>query len=505
MFNRCISFLFILLGFISQAIATQPDINQKLSESIHYKQEGTNLIGFLWIGEDRPVDWATYWQIKLALDEYKKRNVIFVMMRLNTPGGELFSAMKIAELLQRFDAETGIPIVGVVYNKALSAGAMLAYSCRFLAVTPSALMGAGQPVVAGPEAQIVPERIGSALRTEYASLAKFYGRNPLIAEAMVDPDIILVKREGQIVQLNSNQEIRTQDQAITTHGRLLTLDTQGLLDLGVADLEIPFTGMKRLTPEQIELGEWPAIRAQLFAYPFFAQIPNADMIYYQNWKADFFSFLTHPIVSSLLLIGLIVCLYLAVSHGLVIPGLTGLVCLGLILFSHAMETISSLEILLITVGISLILTKIFVLPSKILAVSGMLLLILGVFSVLLPPLKAAHLSWNWHQWNLAALELAQLLAYYMTALIIALIAIVLLARFVMPRLKKTVAAGAEALSLPAVGTEGKAFTSLLPGGKIQINFRLYDALTEGEYIPMGEKVFVSKIRGNVIIVAKKMP
>ncbi len=496
-------------------------IDQKLAEWIHYKRDATNLVGHLYVGPERPIDQTTYLHIKFALEEYKKRNVIFVLLRLNTPGGELFPAMKIAEMLQQFDAENHIPVVAVVSNWALSAGAMLAYSCRFIAVTESALMGAAQPVIAGSEMTAAPEKVVSALRAEFASLAKYYGRNPLIAEAMVDPDLLLVKRSGEIVPLQNEQEVHTQgdnpDEVITTHGKLLTLDSHQLLDLGVADMMIPLTATTMVTPQQREVGEWPAIESPLFSYPFFGNIPYGEVIDYYNWKIGFFSFLTNPIVSSLLMMGLIIGFYLEMSHpGFGLPGITALICLGLILLSHfAIESIHGLEIFFIAAGILLIVAEFFVLPgSWFLGIIGILLTLFGVFAMLLPHFASFHFSWNWESWNLPTIEFMKLLTFYLGALVLALVIIAVLSRFVTPHLLKKsrivldsaqegYVAGPEVTSLPREGAEGEAFTSLRPGGKILINFHLYDALSEGNFIEKGEKVVVSKIRGNVIVVAKK--
>ena len=495
---------------------------EKLAAKIHYKQKENNLVGLLDVGPDHPIDQTTYLQIKFALEDYKKRNVIFVLLHLNTPGGELFSAMKIAELLQQFDAQTHIPVVSVIHNWALSAGAMLAYATRFIVVAESGLMGAAQPVITGAEVKTAPEKIVSALRAEFASLAKFYGRNPWIAEAMVDPDLILVKRNGQIIPLKSNDEIITQgthpDQIITTEGKLLTLDSHQLIDLGVADIIFPLTAMRNITAEQQELGEWPAVQDQLFSDPFFASIPNAQIIFYHNWKVNFFSFLTHPIVSSLLMMGLIIGFYLEMTHpGFGVPGITALVCLSLLLLSHfAIETIDWLEILFIVVGILLVLAEIFVFPSfGFLVGAGILLAFVGLIAMLLPRFESLQFSWDWHQWNLSTFEFMHLLTFYLGALLLALVLIALLARFATPRLLKKSriildsqqeghVPEIESTPLPPIGAEGEAFTSLRPGGKIQMNFHLYDAMTEGDFIDRGEKVIVSKIRGNVIIVAKRL-
>ncbi len=501
-------------------ISSIPSVDAELAELIHYKKTGDNLVGYLYIGPDRPIDQTTYLHIKFALEEYKKKNVIFVMLRLNTPGGELLPAMKIAELLQQFDRENGLPVVAVVYNWALSAGAMLAYSCRFIAVTESALMGAAQPVITKPEGvlEAAPEKIRSALRAEFASLAKFYERNPLIAEAMVDPDIVLVIRNGEVVQLQADKEIQTQgdhpDIVITTQGKLLTLDSQQLLEWGVADIAVPILITRTITPLEKEMGEWPAEQSQLFHYPFFANIPNAEMINYHNWKVGFFAFLTHPIVASLLMLGLIIGVYMELSQpGLGLAGIIALICLGVILWPNfTLETIGWLEILIIAIGVVLVLAELFILPGfGFLAAVGTALILFVVFALLLPDFESVNFSWNWKEWNLATMEYMNDLAFYLGALVIALIIVILMARYLTPRLLtksrvvlQTEQEGPEPISLPAVHTEGVAFTSLRPGGKILIPPHLYDALSEGGFIERGEIVIVRKIQGNVIIVAKKI-
>ncbi len=128
---------------VDQSQVSNSQLDKSLSEHIHI-HDGNNLIGYLDIVRDKPIDQSTYLQVKFSLEEYIKRGVIFVILRLNTPGGEVFSAMKIAELLQELDTVHHIPVVAVIDNWALSAGAMLAYSCRYIAVSAQGLMGAGR-------------------------------------------------------------------------------------------------------------------------------------------------------------------------------------------------------------------------------------------------------------------------------------------------------------------------------------------------------------------------
>jgi membrane-bound serine protease (ClpP class) len=445
-------------------------IDQRLGEMIHYEKAGGNLVGYLYIGPDHPIDHSTYLQIKFALEEYKKRNVIFVLLRLNTPGGDAFSAMEIAELLRRFDRETHIPVVGLVYNWALSSGAMIAYSCRFIAITENALMGTAEPVIAGQDSktEFAPKKMIPALRSEFANVAKFYCRNPLIAEAMVDRDIVLVKRKGQIIQLSDYREVQMlgadPDQVITTVGKRLILDAHRLVDLGVADLITPITATSSITIQQQVFGIWPADQSQLFNYPFFADIPDAQIIYFHNWIIDVLSFLTTPLVCALLMIGLLIGIYLGIY----------------------------------------ILAK-----ARFLALIGFLLILLGIFVLLLPNFQSLQFSWNWRGWNLPAIEFMHQCVFYLSALLFALIIIAILARFVTPHLVKKnritpeKEGPPETKNLPLIGAEGEAFTSLHPGGKVLIHFHLYDALTDGTFIERGEKVIVIKIQGSAIVVTKK--
>ncbi len=492
-------FLLMLAGFCHAE-----EESQSLAEHVHYHLDAENLIGYLDIGRDQAINQSTYIYVRFALEEYVKRGAIFVILHLNTPGGEVFPAMKIAELLQNLDTVHHIPVVAVVDNWALSAGAMLAYSCRYIAVSKSALMGAAEPITSSGDGKMesAPEKIVSALRAEFASLAKFYGRNPLIAQAMVDKDIILVKRHGEIVQMHDDAEFKADtDERITVKGKLLTLDAEQLIDLKVVDFTLPIAA----------IGENP-----LFAYPFFSEIPNKTLLSYSDWKIGFFAFLTHPLIASLLMMGLMIGVYMEMSHpGFGLPGVVALICLALILLSSfASEVVGWLEILFVVVGILLFLVEIFVLPGfGVTGAIGILLILFGMIAMMLPNFSSVHFSWDWDQWNLHTFAFFDRLALYCGALILAFIIIALMARFITPRLMKKSPmvlhddqegniAGPEINSLPQVGSTGVAFSSLCPGGRVMIGDKLYDAQSEVSFIEKGEKVIVVKIRGSVIIIAK---
>jgi membrane-bound ClpP family serine protease len=133
---------------------------------------------------------------------------------------------------------------------------------------------------------------------------------------------------------------------------------------------------------------------------------------------------------------------------------------------------------------------------------GLWNILFALLSILVP--HHFDWSWDWREWDLPTMEVMQLLVYYFSAIAIGLIGM-LITGFVKLRSKekKEEQPSPKPVSLPLIGAEGEAFTSLRPGGKIQVQFNLFDAISEGQVIEKGEKVIVKKIRENVIIVAKK--
>ena len=207
------TFLLLLCSFFLPLVGEERSVEQSLREHIHVHPQGQNLVGYLYIGDrSTEISQATWLYVKTALDHYKENKPIFIILELNTPGGEVYAAEKISDLLKEMDTQYNIPVVAFINNWALSAGALLAYSCRYIAVVKDGSMGAAEPVTATAEGKMeaASEKVNSALRADFGNRASFFGRNPLIAEAMVDKDVILVQREGKIVKLDFENQIRTE-------------------------------------------------------------------------------------------------------------------------------------------------------------------------------------------------------------------------------------------------------------------------------------------------------
>ena len=511
---------------LAPLVRSSQKLEQELKDHIKYAPDGPNKIGLITI-DDRTngISEATWIYVKKALDTYKEQKPIFVILELNTPGGEVYASQKISDALKELDTQSNIPVVAYINNWAISAGAMLAYSCRFIAVVKDASMGAAEPltVEASGETKVASEKVNSALRSDFANRASFFGRNPDIAEGMVDKDILLVYRYGRIVRLDNENQIRLTgpdpDVMIKPKGKLLTLNSEQMMKYGVADLSLLPQKLVPITAEEKEKGEWPASKMLLFKAPFFESIPQASIAPYRmDWKTRFFVLLASPMVSSLLFLGLVVGLYMEISSpGFGLPGTVALTCLFLIILSSfALEIGNWLELILLLTGLAVLFIELFVLPTfGLLGFIGLIFFLAGLFGMMLPGIGSVSYEFDTNTLNAAGVAFFQKLAWLCGTLVAAFVIILFLARFVTPTLagfsrfvlvgneQEGYIAGASPQVLPQPGVEGEVVATLRPAGKVMINDVLYDAISPGSFIEKGEKVVVVYLDGSVIVVNTK--
>lgn len=532
-FSKIFIALLLSIRFIVNANAappsSQPDLEARLAEHIKYNPNGSNQVGLITIGDHtNAISQATWLYVKKALETYKQTRPIFIILELNTPGGEVFAAQKISDALKEFDVQEGIPTVAYINNWAISAGAMLAYSCRFIAIVKDASMGAAEPIMATQTGEMkeASEKVNSALRADFANRARFFDRNPYVAEAMVDKDVILVKREGKIIKLESETQIRSTgndpDIIISPKGKLLTLTAEQMMEYGVADILLLPTKLPEITPEEHQAGKWPAHKMLLFQYPFFAKIPDAIVdVYQMDWKTLFFVILASPIVSSLLVLGLMMGIYMELSSpGFGLPATIALLCLFLIVLSSlSLDIASWLEVILLVTGILVLLVDFFVLPTfGLFGTIGVILFLAGLLGMLLPELGSVSFDFDTKTLNAAGIALLERLAWLGVTFIIGFILILFLSRYMMPSLSiwnrlvlmgneqeasEGYIAGDNPKKLPQPGTKGEAFSTLRPSGKVKIEDTIYDALAEGNFIEKGASVIVTRLDGSVIVVEEQ--
>lgn len=430
-----------------------------------------------YIAIEEPINNATYIYLKLALEKFEKQDVSFVLMKLNTPGGEVSAALKISDLLKNYTK----PLVTLIENRALSAGALIAYSTpHIVAIDGQSLMGAATPVyISEGKMKEASAKVVSALRTEFANTALFHKREPLIAEAMVDKDLFIVKRKGLY---QSVKEALPTDEIISTK-RPLTLDYQDLMRYGVASYSIKS-------------------EKELFSLPFLETFKNEKREVFKDWRVGFFSFLTGPLIVSLLMIGLMVGGYFELTTpGFGLPGSIALFSLFFILLStFSIQSVGILHWIFLGIGSLLLAAEIFIIPGfGVAGTFGILLLIVGLFLLILPVGPSV--------WTLSIDVVIQYATYFIASLLLSLATIVYFSFFKRPKffdrlILKENSPNAPIKKLPKIGSRAVVSLECHPFGEIDVEGESFPAKSSSGFLKVGQIVKVKAYKNSTIIVAK---
>jgi membrane-bound serine protease (ClpP class) len=254
-----------------------------------------------------------------VLDQAEAEGAAAVLLQIDSPGGRLDAVLQMRDAL----LGSGVPTIAFVDRTAFSAGALIAIACEEIYMTPGAVMGAATPVD-GATGETATEKVVSAVRTTFKATAEARGRDPRVAEAMVDPDVVI---EG-----------------LVTRGELLTLTTTEATDWGYND------GVT-------------ANRGEVLAA---AGLAKAPVIETEPSLAErFVRFITDPVVSSLLITaGVLILIADLFVEGFGIGGLAGLGLLALFFWGHFLAGLTGWEDLaLVALGLVLIAVEVIVVPG----------------------------------------------------------------------------------------------------------------------------------------------
>jgi membrane-bound serine protease (ClpP class) len=386
--------------------------------------------------------------MKRAFAEADEAGADHIILDIHTPGGAVDAASEIGNLIQN----SPIPVTAFVNTEATSAGAFIALNADTIVMAPTGTMGSAQ--VVDLEGNAADEKAQSNWRSRMASAAEDAGRDPIYAEAMVDPSIEI---EG-----------------LVSEGQLLNFRASEAIKYGYAE----------------------AIAKDLDEVLQFLNLPQAEVVHVEiSWAEHLARFITHPIVASILLtlgsLGLIIELY---TPGFGVPGILGISGLVLYFFGHTVAGLAGWEaIVLFVAGIILLLIEFFVPGFGIFGILG----IAGVLGSMV----------------LASGEVWLGVMYVVVALIIGVIALIILSRFLGKRgmwsrlvleeglsTEETQALRSERSAL--VGKTGVALTPLRLAGTVRIGEERYDVVSDGQWIEQGSRIKVVHVDGPRIVVRK---
>jgi membrane-bound serine protease (ClpP class) len=401
--------------------------------------------------------------VKLALENAEKIKADYVIIDMDTYGGVLTDAKEIVDLIMDFKK----PIWVFINSDAASAGALISIACDSIYMSPGATIGAAT-VVEGAGGKAAPDKYQAYMRGIMRSTAEKNGRDPRIAEGMVDERIVI--------------------DSIKQEGRVITFTTKEALKYGFCEAQL------ESIPEILKRNE----------------IENYDLETFQLGAIEkIIAFVINPFISGILILVILGGIYFELqTPGVGFPLFAALTALVLYLVPYYLNGLAEYwEIIALFVGILLLMAEIFVIPGF--GVAGIAGITLTVVSMILIML-------NNDFFNFELVPIGDI----MKATFAALGGIsggILLLFFGGAKLTETKAFQRLALtdtqqsskgfsvntSNPTMlGKTGTAHTVLRPSGKVFIDEQVYDAFTRGEYVEKGDAIEVIGTEGVTLRVRK---
>lgn len=387
--------------------------------------------------------------IARALAEAAEANASAAILDLDTPGGRVDAAQRIVDAVRNSE----VPVFAFVNPRAFSAGAMIALAARGIYMAPGGVLGAATPV--DGQGTKASEKIVSAMRAEFRALAEANGLDPALAEGMVDETVDIP--------------------GVKPAGRLLTLSTAEALEVGFAR------------------GEAADLGAVLYAV---GQGEATVVSVTPNWAEQVVRFLTHPVVSPLLLsLGMLGLIFEIKTGAFGLGGLISLTSLGLFFGSSLLLGLAGWEeVLLLGLGLIALGVEVFVLPGF--GIAGILGIILVSGAMVLALVGSTPSVGDFIQ---AGAILAASLLVTGAVIFGWLRHLPNSERWGGLFLKTTSDTGEGFISaLPRpelVGMAGRASTDLRPSGTAIVNGERIDVVTEGDFIKAGTAVRVVRSDG----------
>ena len=411
---------------------------------------------------DDNIDPRTNRYTKLLLEEASKSEYDIVVIEMDTYGGAVNDADDIRTRILDFNK----PIYVWINKDAASAGALISIACDSIYMSSGASIGAAT-VVTGDGAQ-APDKYQSYMRSIMRSTAEAKGRDPKIAEAMVDEDISV--------------------DSVSMEGKVITFSTKEAIKYGFCDAEL--NSVDEILVRQ--------------------GIENYDITEFELGSAEgIISFFLNPIVSSILILLILGGLYFELqTPGIGFPIMASVTALILYLVPYYLNGVAeNWEIVLFFVGIILIAIEVFIIPGF--GVFGVFGLFTSIGSLILIMLNNDFFDFTFVlSKDLVSSSLSVLISVFSFLLLVLFggVKITDTKAFKKIALEETQESSkgfsSKKYSDELIGVKGKSFSVLRPSGKIIINEKIYDASTNGEFIEKNKNVEVISNEGSSLKVKK---
>ncbi|HNX21532.1 MAG TPA: NfeD family protein [Bacteroidales bacterium] len=401
---------------------------------------------------------------EMAVKEAEKMKADIILLRLNTFGGELDAADQIRTLLMK----SKIPVFVFIDVNAASAGALISIACDSIYMAPGASIGAAS--VVNETGEIMPDKYQSYMRSLMRSTAEKNGRDPDIAQAMVDPDVYI--------------------ENIIDSGKVLTFTTSEAIKNGFCEAQV---NSREEAMEAAGISSYTIVEQEL------------------SWIDQFIMFLIKPAISGLLIMLIVGGIYFELqAPGIGFPLIIAIAAALLFFAPHYLGGLAQhWEILIFIVGLILLIVEIFVIPGF--GIFGIIGIVLVVASLVLAMIFNVNFDFSLTSsvtiFQKIAIVLASLTVGFGVSIWLGRKLILADTRYGSIALKTEMTKETGYLSqgeglFHLIGKQGITTTLLRPSGKIEIENVSYDAISEFGHIERDTTIEVIKFENSQLIVKK---
>lgn len=456
--STLISIFFILTGlFFNNSINAQDTLKTFSDSTKTYK---------VYVFDIKEMIAPPVWHVtKKSLKAAKDTAADLILIHMNTYGGMVETADSIRTAI----LQSPIPVWVFIDNNAASAGALISIACDSIYMRSGANIGAA--TVVNQTGEAMPDKYQSYMRSTMRSTAEATGRDPRIAEGMVDPRIKIpgVSDSGQVITFTTSEAMKYGFCEGTAENIKEVMEVAGIKKYKIIKYEISFT----------------------------------DKI---------IRFLISPLVSGLLIMVIIGGIYFELqSPGIGFP-IAASILAALLYFAplYVEGLAANWEIIIFIIGVILIAVEIFAIPGfGVAGISGIILVVLGLTLSMIDNIGFEASSFP-------AGELLSALFIVIIASFVSLIGSLYLSRLLFSTNNKMFGGLALATTQEKsdgytsavksyssmVGQTGKSQTILRPAGKIIIGDEIYDATAESGFIEKGESIIVTRYANTQLFVRK---
>lgn len=402
--------------------------------------------------------------VKKAIAEAEAQQADYILMELNTYGGLVDAADSIRTSL----LNTSIPTISFINNNAASAGALISIACDSIYMSTGANIGAST-VVTG-QGEEAPDKYQSYMRATMRSTAEAQGRDPNIAEAMVDDRIAIegVVAEGEVITFTTSEAIANK------------------FCEGQAE------SVQQVIEEFLQVDEYTIVKHK------------------KDFADKIISFLLNPVVSSVLMFMMIGGIWFELqTPGVGFPLAAAIIGAVLYFMPLYLEGLAdNWEIALFVIGILLLAAEVFVIPGF--GIAG----ILGAMAILVS-LTFSLIDNSNFDWSMEGLDA---LTFPLIRVFSTMIVLFVLSLFLTPILFKNSSFRKLMLETATdkergftveekglrdlIGREAKVVNELRPIGRVEIDDEYYYARSISDFLSAGELVKVIGVDVNNLVVRK---